>query len=168
MLASQELIDAFNEQVGHEMAASMQYVNIAGYFDNESLPQLAAFFYRQAEEERDHAMKFVKFIVEVDGKVAIPAIPEASADFSGAHDAVSRSLEWEKTVTEQIYRLVELAKGQSNYIALRFLDWFVNEQLEEVDTMGDLLSVVDRAGEDGLLHVEDLLARGDIGGAAGG
>ena len=62
-------------------------------------------------------------------------------------------------MTRQIYALVETARGESNYIALRFLDWFVEEQLEEVATMTSLLQVIRRAGPDGLLHVEDYLAR---------
>ena len=69
------------------------------------------------------------------------------------------ALEWEEEVTRQIYGLVEIAKADSNYIALRFLDWFVNEQFEEVNTMSQLLQVVDLAGESGLLHVEEFLAR---------
>jgi len=163
MLASQNLIDALNEQIGREMGASLQYVNIAAYFDGESLAQLAAFFYRQGEEERQHAMKFVSFVVDAGGAVAVPAIPAAKSGFTSAEEAVALSLAWEEEVTRQIYALVELARAESNYIALRFLDWFVNEQLEEVTTMGDLLSVVRRAGEANLLQVEDYLARQGIG-----
>ena len=69
------------------------------------------------------------------------------------------ALEWEQEVTRQVYGLVDIAKEDSNYIAVRFLDWFVNEQFEEVNTMATLLQVVKRAGEDGLLHVEEFLAR---------
>jgi ferritin len=158
-LANDSLIAAFNEQVGNEMGASLQYVSIASYFAKEALPQLAKFFYRQAEEEREHAMKFVRFIVDVDEVVRIPAIPAPKAEFSSAREAVALSLAWEKTVTQQIYRLVDRAKSDNNYIALRFLDWFVTEQLEEVSSMSSLLQVIERAGDHGLLHVEDYLAR---------
>ena len=159
MQSSQKLIDAMNAQIGNEMGASLQYVSIAAYFDAESLPQLAQFFYRQAEEERDHAMKFVKFVIDVEGTVAIPDVKAPKAGFASAEEAVRLSLDWEKEVTQQIYGLVEIAQKDKDYIALRFLDWFVNEQLEEVTTMSSLLSVVRRAGEDRLLHVEDYLAR---------
>ena len=71
----------------------------------------------------------------------------------------SCSLKWEKEVTEQIYSLVDQAQTDRNYIALRFLDWFVTEQLEEVSTMESLLSVIRRAGENRLLLVEDYLSR---------
>jgi ferritin len=162
-LAKEAIVDAFNEQIGHEMGASLQYVSIASYFAGETLPELAKFFYRQADEERDHAMKFVRFIVDVDGTVRIPAIPAPKAEFASAREAVALSLAWEKTVTEQIYQLVDVARGDKNYIAMRFLDWFVTEQLEEVSSMTSLLAVIERAGDHGLLHVEDYLARQGVG-----
>jgi bacterioferritin B len=172
MLASDTLIQAFNEQIGHEMGASLHYLAIASYFDRETLPQLARFFYRQSEEERMHALKFVKFLVDVGGVVSIPELPSASSDLPSAEAAVQRSLESEERVTRQIYALVESARGESNYIALRFLDWFVDEQREEVATMGALLHVIRRAGPDGLLRVEDYLARSGgappLEGGAGG
>ena len=159
MLASQELVDAINRQVGNEFGASMQYVSIASYFDSQALNGLARFFYRQADEERDHAMKFVRFVVDSDGQLEIPNIPAPKSEFASASEAVGLALDWEKEVTQQIYGLVEIAKGNKNYIAMRFLDWFVNEQFEEVNTMSHLLQVVERAGESGLLHVEEFLAR---------
>lgn len=171
MLASEKLIAAFNRQIGNEMGASLLYVSIASYFDSEALPQLAQFFYRQAEEERAHAMKFVKFVLDVEGRVAIPALPATRNDFADAEEAVETALDSEKAVTDQILELVEQAKAENNYFALRFLDWFVDEQLEEVATMSNLLQVLKRAGKDGLLHVEDYLARtggGPLDASAGG
>ena len=162
MLASQKIVDAFNVQVGNELGASNQYVAIASYFSGEDLDQLAKFFFRQAEEEREHAMKFVHFILDVGGKVALPRIEAPHSDFDTARAAVSKSLAWEREVTDQIYELVELCQAERNHIALRFLDWFVTEQLEEVATIGTLLGIVKRAGEDNLLYVEDYLTRHGI------
>jgi bacterioferritin B len=159
MLASEKLIQAFNEQIGNEMGASMQYIAIASYFDSETLPELAKFFYQQSEEERTHAMRFVKFINDVGGRVVIPALPAPQAGFTSAEDAVSKALSWEEEVTRQIYDLVEVAKQDKNYVGVRFLDWFVEEQLEEVTTMNDLLAVIRRAGPDRLLYVEEYLSR---------
>ena len=159
MLASDQLIQAFNQQIGNEMGASMQYIAIASYFDSETLPQLARFFYRQSEEERTHAMRFVKFINDVGGRVRVPALPAPQSDFGSAEDAVAKALAWEEEVTRQIYDLVEVAKADRSYVGVRFLDWFVEEQLEEVTTMNDLLSVIRRAGPDRLLFVEEYLAR---------
>jgi len=164
MLANQKLIDAFNGQIGHEMGASMQYIAIACYFDSETLPQLARFFYRQSEEEREHAMKFVKFLNDVGGRVRIPALAAPQSEFASAEEAVGKALEWEEEVTRQIYGLVEIAREAKNYVGVRFLDWFVEEQLEEVTSMTDLLAVIRRAGPDRLLYVEEYLVR--QGGAA--
>lgn len=158
-MLSDKLMTAMNEQIGHEFSASLQYVSIAAYFDGQSLPELARFFYRQADEERDHAMKFVRFVVDADGAVEIPALTAPRCGFGAAADAVRQALEGERKVTEQIYRLVDVASADSNHIAVRFLDWFVNEQFEEVATMQSLLSVVERAGEDNLLLVEQYLVR---------
>lgn len=156
---SDTLTQAFSQQIGNEMGASMQYVAIANYFTSETLPELAQFFYRQAEEERMHAMKFVRFLLDVGAYPEIPAIPSPKNRFQSAEECVALSVDWEETVTEQIYGLVDLAKNDNHYVALRFLDWFVTEQLEEVSSMSDLLAVVRRAGHSGLLHVEEYLAR---------
>jgi ferritin len=166
MLISETLQEAANRQIGRELGASLQYIQIAAYFDNQTLMQLARFFYRQADEERDHAMKFVHFVVDAGGKVEIPQIAAPKASFASAVDAVGAAVEWEEEVTRQIYELVDIARQDHNHIAERFLDWFVNEQFEEVSTMGGLLQVVQRAG-DNLLLVEEYLARedGEVGGA---
>ncbi|MCG8459122.1 MAG: ferritin [Holophagales bacterium] len=166
LLASQKIVDAFNVQIGHELGASNQYVSIASYFSTENLEELAQFFFRQAEEERTHAMKFVHFILDVGGDVEVPAIPAPPHSFESAEDAVQKGLDWEKEVTQQIYDLVELCQGERNHIALRFLDWFVTEQLEEVTLMDNLLGIIRRAGEGNLLYVEDYLARHGVEGGA--
>ena len=159
MLASARVARAFNEQIGNEMGASLQYLSIAAYFANQSLGELAKFFYQQSQEEREHAMKFVRFLVDVNARVEIPPVPAPRYEFTSAIEAAKASLEWEKVVTDQIYHLVDIVREEANYIALRFLDWFVNEQLEEVTTMQSLVDLVSRAGESGLLYVEDYLAR---------
>ena len=159
MLISKKINDAINHQIGNEFGASLQYVAIAAHFDGEALPQLAAHFYQQAAEERDHAMRFVKFIVDADGKLVIPAVASPKTDFKTAEEAVKLSLKWEVEVTNQIHQLVDLAKKETNYTTDNFLQWFVKEQLEEVSSMDQLLKVIQRAGETGLLRVEEYLAR---------
>lgn len=161
VLASPKLLAALNAQVGNEIHASLQYTSIAAHFDAENLPQLASFFARQATEEREHALKFVGFVVDVGGRVEIPAIAAPKHQFASAAEAVRLSLDWERTVTDQIYSLVEIASAERNHIALRFLDWFVNEQLEEITLMDQLLSLVERAG-DNLLVIEDYLSRNSL------
>lgn len=157
MLMSKEINGALNEQIAHEFMASIQYVTIATYFDTEGLPSLGRHFYRQADEERAHAMRFVKFIVDAGGRVEIPAIPATRSKFASAEDAVQLSLDQEIKVTEQISELVDLAIRQNNHITKNFLDWFVREQLEEVSSMDTLLRMIRRAGDKGILFVESYL-----------
>ena len=163
MLLSSELNNALNEQVGHEFGASLQYVAIAAYFESDNLPVLAQHFYNQANEERDHAMRFVKFIVDAGGQLRIPALPASRSEFASAEEAVQLSLNWEQTVTQQINNLMDMAIKQNNHIARNFLEWFINEQLEEISSMQMLLGMVRRAGDAGLLLVESHLARQGLG-----
>ena len=160
MLMSRDMNGALNEQIGHEFAASMQYVAIAAHFDCEGLPQLAAHFYRQANEEREHAMRFVKFVIDAGGRVDIPAVPAARSSFGSAEEAVQMSLDREMKVTKQINELMDRAIKENDHITRNLLGWFVEEQLEEVSSMDTLLHMVRRAGEKGLLFVENYLAAG--------
>jgi bacterioferritin B len=155
--------DALNEQIANEFAASQQYVAIAAHYDYETLPQLAAFFYRQAVEERNHAMMIVQFLLDADLPVTIPGVEAPRTDFGGATEPVELALEQERRVTDQIVALVALAREEGNLVGEQFLHWFLQEQREEVSSMSDLLATVERAG-DNLLLAEEYLARTAGGG----
>jgi bacterioferritin B len=150
--------DELNEQIAYEFAASQQYIAIAVHYDAESLPQLAAHFYRQAVEERNHAMMMVQYLVDADEPVRIPGVAEPQTAFANPKAPVALALEQEKRVTEQIVALVGLAREEGNLVGEQFLHWFLQEQREEVSSMSHLLATLDRAG-DNLLLVEELLAR---------
>src|SRR5918999_2892161 len=158
---------ALNEQIGREFAASQQYVAIAVYYDSETLPQLAGHFYRQAVEERNHAMMIVQYLLDSDEEVVIPGVESPRTDFSGPIAPVELALEQEKQVTSQIVELAKLAREEGDLVGEQFLDWFLEEQREEVSSMSDLLNIVRRAGDTNVLLVEEYLARvggGDEGG----
>ncbi|AGA31208.1 ferritin [Singulisphaera acidiphila] len=157
MLISETIHAAINEQIVNELGNSNQYVSIAAYFEAECLFGLAKIYFKQAEEERDHAMKFVKFLLDTGAKVAIKEVPAARNEFRSAEDAAQLALDSEKRTTEQIYNLVSLATAEKNYITLNFLQWFVSEQLEEVSSAETRLSVIKRAGPS-VLMVEAYLA----------
>jgi bacterioferritin B len=158
MLISESLAKAMSTQVGNEFGASMQYVMLAAYFEREALPQLAAKFYTQAEEEKMHAMKIAHYVTEAGGMLEISAIPAGKPNFASAEEAVQLALDWENKVTQQINDLVGMAIKESDHLAQIFLQWFVTEQLEEVTSMDILLRTIKRAGGN-LLLVEDFLAR---------
>jgi ferritin len=153
---------ALNEQIGYEFAASQQYIAVAVYYDAETLPQLAAHFYRQAVEERNHAMIIAQYLLDANEKVVIPAVEAPQIDFADAVAPVALALEQEKSVTGQIVGLVKLARDEDDLVGEQFLHWFLTEQREEVSSMSDLLAVVER-GRDNLLLVEEYMARAHVG-----
>lgn len=164
MLINPELAKAINEQIGREFGASLQYLSIAGYFQAQKLTLLTKLFFEQAEEEKVHALKFVRYILDTQAELQIPAVAEPKAKFASAEEAVQAALAWETEVTGQINRLMDAAVSQNDYLAQNFLQWFVDEQLEEINKMDQLLSVIQRAGEKNLLMVEAYLVHVDKAG----
>jgi ferritin len=155
-------VDRLNEQVGHEFAAHQQYVACAVYYDGETLPQLARFFYRQALEERDHAMMMVRYLLDADATVTIPGVSAPQTEFADIVEPVALALEQERRVTEQINALAGTAREAGDYTSEQFMQWFIKEQVEEVATMSDLLRVVERSRDD-VMEVENYMAREQSG-----
>ena len=161
--------DGLNEQVGHEFAASQQYVAIAVHYDAQTLPRLAAHFYRQAVEERNHALMLVQYLLDAGDRIAIPGVMAPQTEFADVVEPVRLALEQERRVTDQISGLTRLARTEDNLVGEQFLHWFLQEQREEVSSMGALLTVVERSRENVML-IEDYLARevvGDTGAETG-
>lgn len=158
MILKPGCIEGLNQQIVNEMHASLQYLAIASYFDSEGLPELAGHFNRQSNEEREHALKFVKYLHDAGTRPVFKSIPEVRNDFNSATDAVQCALEGEIKVTNQINDLVGLAHKNNDYMTHTFLQWFVTEQLEEVSTVSTLLQVIKHAGPS-LLLVEDYVRR---------
>ena len=156
--------DGLNEQVGYEFAASQQYVAIAVHYDAQTLPRLAAHFYRQAVEERNHAMIIVQYLLDADEPVTIPGVAAPQTEFADVVEPVQLALEQEKRVTAQISDLAKLARSEGDLVGEQFLHWFLQEQREEVSSMGALLTVVERS-RDNVMLIEDYLARETVGDA---
>ena len=157
MLISERMAKALSGELINEYGAAIQYTMISAYFSREALPQLAALFRVQVSEELLHAQKIVDFVTEAGGVVEVPAIPLGEADFDSIAEAVIVAVEAEKKVAGAFNDLMDLAVDERDHLSRGFLQWFVDEQLEEVSTMEDLLKVVERAG-DNLLYVEDYVA----------
>jgi ferritin len=151
--------DALNAQVANEFSASQQYVAIAVYYDGETLPQLAAHFYRQAVEERNHAMMLVQYLLDAGDEPRIPGIAEPRTTFANVVEPVELALAQERKVTEQITELSRIAREDGNALGEQFMLWFLKEQLEEMSSMTALLRTVERASDANILLVEDHLAR---------
>jgi ferritin len=161
-MAEQSFAAALNEQIANEFGAHQQYIGAAVYYDSETLPRLAAFFYRQAVEERSHAMMMVQYLLDANEEVRIPDIESKLTRFEDVVAPVKMALDQEKRVTDEINALFKLARDTEDFKAEQFMQWFVKEQVEEVATMTDLLTVVDRSSDNALL-VEEYLAREGLG-----
>ena len=107
-MSDRSFADALNAQIAHEFGASQQYIAIAVHYDGETLPRLAAHFYRQAVEERNHAMMLVQYLLDSGAAVTIPGVAAPKTEFGDAVEPVSLALQQEKQVTEQIARLATI------------------------------------------------------------
>ncbi len=157
-MASKSFVARLNEQIGNEFAAHQQYVACAVYYDSLTMPRMAAFFYRQALEERDHAMMMVRYLIDQDEAVEIPGVDAPHNDFEDIVAPVELALAQERRVSEQINGLMALARNESDFASDQFTSWFVKEQVEEVARMSDLLTVVRRARTD-IEAIEEYVAR---------
>jgi ferritin len=158
-------IEKLNEQIGNEFAASQQYVAIAVHYDAETLPRMAAFFYQQSVEERNHAMMLVQYLLDVGERVSIPGVAEPKTSFDDIVAPVALALDQEKRVSAQISALAGAAREDGDYMGEQFMQWFIKEQVEEVSSMSDLLAIVERSRENPMI-VEEYLARERGGGGA--
>ena len=155
---------ALQDQVRNEFTAAQQYVALAVWFDGQDLPQLAKHFYRQALEERNHAMMIVQYLLDNDIQPAIPGVPEVRNDFNTVADLIELALNQERDVTEQVIALAKTARDEDDYKGEQFMQWFLKEQVEEVAQMSTMLNVVKRA-DGNLFDVENYLARETVGDA---
>jgi ferritin len=156
-------VERLNEQIGQEFGASQQYVANAVYYDGETLPQLARFFYGQAVEERNHALMMVRYLLDADAVVTIPGVGAPETTFGDVVAPVALALEQERRVSGQIAELARIARDEGDFLSENFTSWFLSEQVEEVATMSALLTVVERSPDP--MFVEDYLAR-EHGGSA--
>ncbi|GAA1998144.1 MULTISPECIES: ferritin [Nocardioides] len=151
-------VEQLNAQIGNELAAHNQYLACAVYYDAETMPQMAAFFYGQALEEREHAMMMVQYLLDTDSPVTIPGVDAPVPTFDDVVAPVALALEQERRVTEQINALLRTAREEFDFASEQFMQWFIKEQVEEVATMSDLLAVVRRNADD-IDDIEDYVAR---------
>jgi ferritin len=157
-MAATRFVERLNAQIANEFAAQQQYIANAVYFDGQTLPRLASFFYAQAVEERNHAMMMVRYLMDSEAQVVIPGVAAPETEFADIVAPVALALEQEKRVSEQIAALAAVAREEHDYLSEQFVHWFLKEQVEEVATMSALLAVVERSS-DAPMFVEDYLVR---------
>lgn len=147
MALSKAMNDRLNEQITNEFYASQLYLAIACTFEAQGLKMLAKLYRKQVEEERSHALKILDYIPTVEGTIQLQALPEPPAKFPSVRAAIEAALAHERKVTAQINDLMVLAEKEKDYATRVLLGWFVEEQVEEVDTQLHLVQVATMAGE---------------------
>jgi ferritin len=157
-MPAERFLAELNAQIGNEFSAHQQYVAIALYFDGLTMPQLATFFYRQALEERDHAMMMAQYLIDSDAAVKIPAVEAPKCDFATVVEPIRLAVAQEKRVTGEIFALMKTAREEADFASEQFMQWFIKEQVEETARMSDLLTVVERA-PDNIEAIEDYVLR---------
>ncbi len=152
-----KLAAEMNTQIGHEFAAHLQYLAIASYFERRNLDSLANFFYDQAEEEKEHGLKILRHINYAGGSAMIPPIPAPRNEFSRVGEALQLFVDQEAFVTRRFLDMSKLALGEADFTSFNFLQWFVNEQLEETATADKLMTLYNEIGEDRIAQLELLI-----------
>ena len=158
-LISDKMQSQLNEQIINEFHAEHTYIQMACKFTEMGLRILAKWFNHHAEEERSHGLKILNFILDVGGHVTLGAIPKPKGKYDSIEDIVQSALDHELLVTRQINDLVTLAYDEKDYATRSFLQWFVDEQVEEVNVIGELMQLVKLAGGKNMLQVEARVAK---------
>ena len=162
-MPAERFVEALNEQIGREFGASQQYLAVAVWYEDQTLPRLAQLFYDQSVEERGHGLMMAKYLLDSGLLPRVPAVAEPRPNFADMVEPIRLSLEQERKVTDQIAALASIAREENDYVSEQFMQWFLKEQVEEIDLMTTLLDTAERA-RDRPLDLEDFIAREGIGG----
>ncbi len=160
MNISQKLGDAINAQIGHELEATLQYLSMAAFFEEQNYAALANRMHAQVKEEFEHAMKFYHYLIDMGFPVVIPALPAPPTKYGSALAVFKAALAWEKIVTRNIYNLVEIALADKDYASQHFLGWFVEEQIEEEANMQKFVDLATKLGQEREFMLENFASHG--------
>ena len=159
MMISNPMALKLNEQITHEFFAAHTYLAMSCDLEAMGLRILARWFRHHAEEEHGHGMKIINYLQDVGGEITLDVIPKPPEKLATVQQIVEAALKHEKHVTQQINELVGLADQKKDYATRSFLQWFVDEQVEEEATVGEVLDLVKLAGEKHMLQVEARVAK---------
>jgi ferritin len=149
MQLSKKMQDAINDQIKEEMASAYIYLSMAAYFESINLGGFASWMVKQSEEELEHAMKFYGHVYERGGRVVFQALEQPPVEFDGPVDAFAKTLAHEQFITGRIHDLYAMAVEEKDYASLSLLQWFVDEQVEEEETAGNILETLKMVGDKG-------------------
>lgn len=164
-MPAERFVDALNQQIAEELAASHQYLAMAAYYESETMPRLAGFFYDQAVEERNHALMMIKYLIDTGAPVRLTEIAAPRAGFADFVAPIRMALEAERAVSGRISEIFAVARDEGDYLSEQFMQWFLKEQVEEEATVSELLDVAERTREVPMA-IEEYIAREHPGGEA--
>ncbi len=146
-MISAKMQKALNKHLNEEMFSSYLYLSMAAYFETRNFKGFANWMRLQSQEEYMHAMKFYSYIIQVGGNVTLAQINAPKSLWKNHTEVFKETLEHEKYITELINKLVDLAIQEKDHATNNFLQWFVNEQVEEVATAEDIVNKLEMIGD---------------------
>jgi len=147
MKLSARIEKALNDQMNLELASAYAYLGMAAYFEQTPYDGFAKWMSVQHSEELKHADKFFKYLSERNGKIQLQAIPEPKCDYASPLQAFQASLGHEQKVSAAICGLYDSAVAEKDYPTASFLKWFLDEQVEEEKSVGDLVVKLEMVGD---------------------
>lgn len=154
-MISQKMADAINEQIKNEFYSAWLYLAMAFKMESMSLKVFAQWFFQQEAEERMHATKMCNYLLDQGHEVVLTELDKPKNDYKTVEEIVAHTLEHEIEVTNMINNLVNIASEEKDNATFNFLQWFVEEQVEEVATANELLDLVKLAGPNNMLLLEE-------------
>lgn len=170
MKMSEKLAKAFSEQVTKELSSSVAYLQMSAWFDSIDLPGMASWMRIQSEEERQHALRFMDFVLDRGNKLVIGERKKPKSEFESPKGVFEAALTQEQSTTTSIRDLYLKASEEKDVESYPLLDWFLTEQVEEESTVQKILGQLGHAGQDGsalLMLDRELGARTPTGPALG-
>ena len=160
-MLSEKMESAINEQINKELYSGYLYLAMAAYLESENLPGFAIWMEQQAKEELSHAMKFYAFVNERNGSVVLGAIDKPPAEWDSVLAVFEHAYGHEKKVTGMIHNLVNMAIEESDHATRSFLDWYVDEQVEEESSVNDVVQKLTMIGDstNGLFMLDRAMAQ---------
>lgn len=165
LVPAERFVEALNDQIGRELGAAQQYLAAAIWYEHQTFPRLARLFYDQSMEERSHALMMAKYLLDLEVLPRVPGVPQPRGEFADFVEPVQIALQQERLVTDQIAELAAIARDERDYVSEQFVQWFLREQVEEIDLFSSLLDVADRC-RDRPMDLENYIAREGVGGEA--
>lgn len=160
-MISKAMEKAINEQINKELFSAYYYYSMAAYLENTNFEGMSGFMKAQAIEEMGHATKFYNYVNEQGGRVILEAIEKPKSEYDSPQQIFELAYEHEKYVTSLINNLAALAFKENDFATRTFLDWFINEQVEEESTMDTIVNKFKMVGNNGhgLLMLDEQLGR---------